>query len=80
MTVAVVTSHDEELALVWKRIVSGDRIRIFHDFYGGQWIELTPRWQFWRRRRVLLTATEVFEIKSALREGRYSALRNRAIA
>jgi hypothetical protein len=81
IAVASEKSHEEELAFVWKRIVSGDRIRIFHDFYGGQWIELTPRWQFWRRRRIFLTASEVFEIKTALREGQATGLlRRRAMA
>lgn len=64
----------EELALVWQRIVAGDRIRIWCDYFGGHWIELTPRWQIWRRRRVRLSATEMFQVKSALSQRRRSAI------
>ena len=35
--------HAEQVAWVWRRIVAGDRIRIFCDYYGAHWIELTPR-------------------------------------
>lgn len=55
---------------VWNRIVKGDRVRIYQDFYGGQWIELKPRWQFWRRQRVRMSPQEMAVIKSALRETR----------
>lgn len=73
--------HAEELAFVWHRIVSGDRIRMFCDFYGGHWIELTPRWQFWRKVRIRLNATEMFEIRTVLSEGRQiGSRRDNAIA
>ena len=63
-------SSGEKTEMVWTRIVKGDRARIFQDFYGGQWVELTPRWQLWRRRRVRLSPQEMAVIKSALRETR----------
>ncbi len=62
--------HAEQVAWVWRRIVAGDRIRIFCDYYGAHWIELTPRWQLWRKRRVRLTPTEMFEIRCVLSENR----------
>lgn len=62
--------EDGKVEFVWGRIVSGDRTRIFQDFYGGQWIELTPRWTFWRKKRVRLSPAEMAVIKSALRESR----------
>ena len=55
--------HAEQVAWVWRRIVAGDRIRMFCDYYGGHWIELTPCWQFWSKRR-RLTPTGMFEIRS----------------
>jgi len=73
--------HAEELEFVWHRIVSGDHIRTFCDYYGGHWIELTPRWQFWRKVRIRLTATEMFEIRAVLSEGRkIGSRRDNAIA
>lgn len=75
------TKHADEVQLVWQRIVSGDRIRMICDYYGGHWIELTPRWQFWRKRRIRLSAAEMFQIKSALSEGRrIGSRRDNAIA
>lgn len=49
------------------RIASGDQVRIYHDFYGGQWIELRPRWQFWRKKRLQLAPRELAAIKTALK-------------
>lgn len=73
--------HTEQVAWVWRRIVAGDRIRMFCDYYGGHWIELMPRWLFWRKRRVRLTPTEMFEIRTALSEGRrIGSRRDNAIA
>jgi len=73
--------HTGQVAWVWRRIVAGDRIRMFCDYYGGHWIELMPRWQFWRKRRVRLTPTEMFEIRTALSEGRrIGSRRDNAIA
>lgn len=42
---------------------AGGRIKIFCDYCGGHWIELTPCWQFWSKRR-RLTPTGMFEIRS----------------
>jgi hypothetical protein len=73
--------HAEELQLVWHRIVSGDRIRMYCDYYGGHWIELQPRWRFWVKVRVRLTAAEMFEIRAVLAEGRrIGSRRDNAIA
>ena len=57
-----------DLAFIQSRIASGDRVRFYHDFYGGNWIELTPRWQFWRKKRMQLGPVEVTQLKSILRE------------
>ncbi|MEZ5899603.1 MAG: hypothetical protein R3D51_08935 [Hyphomicrobiaceae bacterium] len=58
--------HAEQQALIWTRIGAGDRIRMYYDYYGAHWIELTPCWQFWRKRRFRLTPSEMAEIRSLL--------------
>lgn len=49
---------------------AGDRIQMVCDYCGGRWIELTLRWQFWSKRRLRLTPTGMFEIRSILSENR----------
>lgn len=56
------------LSMIQSRIASGDRVRFYNDFYGGQWIELRPRWQFWRKTRLRLDAAEAYALKARLRE------------
>ena len=52
---------------VLDRIAAGDRVRFFTDFYGVQYIELVPKWQFWRKKRIRLNASEAEQIKSQLK-------------
>ncbi len=53
---------------VRKRIARGDKIRFLQDFYGGQFVELTPRWQFWRKKRLKIDAREAAQIKSEIKD------------
>lgn len=59
---------EETSEFVRKRIARGDRIRFLQDFYGGQFVELTPRWQFWRKMRLRLDAREVALLKSEIKD------------
>lgn len=52
---------------ILNRVVAGDRVRFFIDFYGVQYVELVPRWQFWRKKRVRLNAGEAELLKSKLK-------------
>ena len=52
---------------VLERIAAGDRVRFVTDFYGVQYVELVPRWQFWRKKRIRLNASEAEHIKSQLK-------------
>jgi hypothetical protein len=51
-------------------VQSGYRVKFFHDFYGRQWIELRPRWLFWPKKRIHLSADEVLRVKAALGDRR----------
>lgn len=52
---------------ILNRVAAGDRVRFFTDFYGVQYVELVPRWQFWRKRRIRLNAGEAEILKSKLK-------------
>jgi hypothetical protein len=49
------------------RVAAGDRVRFFTDYYGVQYVELVPRWQFWRKQRIRLDASEAEILKSKLK-------------
>ncbi len=49
------------------RVAAGDRVRFFTDFYGVQYVELVPRWQFWRKKRIRLDPNEAVFLKSKLK-------------
>ena len=53
-----------------KRLEAGDRIRFFQDYYGSQWVELRNAWLFWHRKKIKLSAEEIFELKTMLRSRR----------
>ena len=63
----------DNCALVMKRLASGDRVRLLQDFYGVQYAEILPRWQFWRRRRVRLNPSEFDRLKAQLKGNRSAA-------
>lgn len=63
--------RNEKCALVLERVARGDKVRFLQDFYGVQYAELVPRWQFWRgKTRVRLSALEIDRLKAALRSQR----------
>lgn len=64
-----------DLNYVMRRIVVGDKIRFFEDFYGRQWIEVGPRWLFIFKKKIHFRNDEIATIKAALVERR----RQRAI-
>lgn len=49
------------------RVAKGDRVRFFQDYYGVQYAELVPKWQFWRKTRVRLSPEEFAQIRADLR-------------
>lgn len=61
---------ERNLALFKQRLEAGDKIKIVNDYYGGQWLEMRPRWQFWRRRRLRLSPQEMSQVKDELRGSR----------
>ncbi len=52
---------------ILNRVAAGDRVRFFTDFYGVQYVEVVPRWQFWRKKRIRLDAGEAELLKSKLK-------------
>ncbi len=58
--------------MVWHRIVSGDRIHMFCDFYGGHWIELRPRGSSGAA-CASPERSEMFEIRTPFRKAAASA-------
>lgn len=52
---------------ILNRVAAGDRVRFFTDYYGVQYVELVPRWQFWRKKRIRLDPSEAEILKSKLK-------------
>jgi len=58
-----------ELSYVLERIAQGDEVRFYHDYYGEQGVELARGRLLRRRKKVVLTAAQLQEVKNALRNG-----------
>lgn len=52
---------------ILNRVAAGDRVRFFTDYYGVQYVEVVPRWQFWRKKRIRLDPVEAEILKSRLK-------------
>lgn len=59
-----------DLKSIVKRIESGDKVRVYQDFYGQQWLHLSRGWQIWRRKRIKVHSQDMEEVHAALRRRR----------
>jgi hypothetical protein len=59
-----------DLEFILDRVRSGDKLRFFQDYYGGQWVEVTSGWLIKRKTRIDMQSDEVLALKSALRDMR----------
>jgi hypothetical protein len=55
-----------DLAFVMQRVDEGDKVQIFQDFYGRQWLELSRGWLLKRKTRVQLKADEMMKVRAVL--------------
>lgn len=60
----------DNCAFVLQRMAHGDRVRFLQDYYGVLYVELVPKWKFWRKTRVRLASEEFIELKAQIRADR----------
>lgn len=58
---------DGQYEFVRERIKLGDRVRFMQDYYGCQYVEVRPRWLFWRKTLLRIAPEEAARIRSELR-------------